>query len=189
MAVKFAEVVDRGRAVLVLVGVVWAVSVVDIALGGALNRFGIVPRETSGLVGIPLAPFLHTGFPHLLSNTVPLLVLGAMVALRGVRAFWWCTVLVTVVGGLGVWLLARPAAHVGASGVVFGYLGFLISAGWFERKPASIAIAALVLFLYSGVLWGVLPGDSRMSFEAHLFGLLAGVYGGWLTSRGRRGRR
>lgn len=186
---KGQQIVERGRALLALVGLIWAVSVVDILLGGALNRFGIVPRDVWGLTGIPLAPLLHTGFPHLLSNTVPLVVLGAMVSLRGVTAFWSCTALVTAVGGLGVWLLARPAVHVGASGLVFGYLGFLISAGWFERKPGSIAIAVVVVFMYSGVLWGVLPGDSRMSFEAHLFGLLAGVLAGWMTGRGRGHRR
>lgn len=186
MGVEASRIVDRARAVLALVGVVWVVSVVDIVLGGALNRFGIVPRDLSALPGIAFAPFLHTGFAHLASNTVPLLVLGAMVALRGVAAFWWCTTLVAVGGGLGVWLLARPAVHVGASGVVFGYLGFLLSAAWFERKAGSIAIALVVMFLYSGVLWGVLPGDARMSWEGHLFGLLAGVLAGWII--GRRGR-
>ena len=96
MGVEASRIVDRGRAVLALVGVVWVVSVVDIVLGGALNRFGIVPRDLSALPGIAFAPFLHTGFAHLASNTVPLLVLGAMVALRGVAAFWWCTTLVAV---------------------------------------------------------------------------------------------
>jgi membrane associated rhomboid family serine protease len=186
MARNVERVVERGRAVLGLVGAIWVVSLADLLLGGALKRLGIEPRDVGGLVGIPLAPFLHRGLGHLASNTVPLLVLGAMVALRGVKDFWWCTLLVTVVGGLGVWLFARPAIHVGASGVVFGYLGFLVSAGWFERRPSSIAIALLVVFLYSGVLWGILPGQAHLSWEAHLFGLAAGVLAGWISARRQR---
>ena len=177
------QVLPRARAVIGLVAVLWVVGAVNLVLGGALERFGIRPREVSGLVGIPLAPFLHAGLLHLVSNTVPMLILGAMVAVRGVKSFWGCTAFVAVVGGLGVWLFGRPAYHVGASGVVFGYFGFLVAAGWFERKVVPVLLALVTIFLYSGVLWGLLPLSARVSWEGHLFGLLAGALWGWMVSR------
>jgi membrane associated rhomboid family serine protease len=159
------------------VALIWLVEVVDLLVfHGALDRAGIRPRTEGGLWGILLAPFLHLGVAHLIANTVPLLVLGWLVIVRGVRDFLWATLVVVLLGGLGVWLFGRPGTiHVGASGLVFGYLGYLLFRGLWERSAAAIAIALVAGFLYGGALWGVLPGQRGVSWEGHFFGLAGGA--------------
>lgn len=177
----------RVAPIALFVAAVWIVSLVNLALGGVLNDLGIRPRRVDGLPGLLGAPFLHGGLIHLISNTLPLAVLGALVALRGAAVFWTVTVLVAMLGGLAVWLLGRTALHIGASGVVFGYFGYLVALGWFERKLASIGIAVLTLALYSGLIWGVLPLRATVSWEGHLFGLLAGVLAAYWHARAVKG--
>ena len=171
----------------VLVGVLWIEEVVDLFLGGALDRFGIRPREVAGLIGIPLAPFLHAGFPHLVANTLPLIVLGWFVMLRETWHFFAVSAVVILLGGLGVWIFgASGSVHVGASGLVFGWLGYLMLGGWFERRIPTILGSLLVAVLYGGLVLGVLPGTPGVSWESHLFGFLAGVLMAWVLAR--RGR-
>lgn len=147
----------------------------QLAFDGDLDRFGIVPRTLDGLTGVALAPLLHAGFGHLLANTVPLLVLGALIALKGLRRLVTVAVGVTVLGGLGVWVFGRSAIHLGASGVVFGFFGYLVAAGVFERRLRSVVLAVIAVLLYGGLVWGALPGTPGVSWESHLAGLLAGV--------------
>jgi membrane associated rhomboid family serine protease len=158
------------------VGLIWLVELVDLLVfRGALDAAGIRPRDPEALWGIVLAPFLHRGLPHLVANTVPLLVLGWLVLVRRRRDFLLITALVTVVGGLGVWLFARPQTiHLGASGVVFGYLGYLLLRAWFERSLAAVLLALIAGLLYGSALWGVLPGQRGISWEGHLFGFAGG---------------
>lgn len=158
-------------------GVLWALELVDVLLlGESLDLFGIRPRNVDALSGILAAPFLHGGLAHLLANTIPLAVLGWLVLLRALKTFVIVTVLVTVIGGLAVWLFAAPnTIHIGASGLIFGYLGYLLLRGWFERSFTSILIAIVVAVVYGGALWGVLPGQRGVSWEGHLFGFLAGA--------------
>ncbi|HEY9647943.1 MAG TPA: rhomboid family intramembrane serine protease [Chroococcidiopsis sp.] len=158
-----------------MVALMWAIELLDQALGGSLDRFGILPRTVTGLRGIVLAPFLHGGWSHLMSNTVPFVVLGWLVMLRRTSDFFWVTAIAMLVGGLGTWLLGSPAYHIGASGVIFGYLGFLLSRGYFERNIASIAFSAVVGIVYGGLLWGVLPSQPGISWEGHLFGFIGGA--------------
>jgi membrane associated rhomboid family serine protease len=167
----------RFRVLLGFVALIWLVELVDLLLfGGALDRAGIRPRSEGGLWGIVLAPFLHAGPAHLIANTVPLLVLGWLVMVRGMRDWLWVTVVVVLLGGLGVWLFGRPATiHVGASGLAFGYLGYVLMRGFFERSLAAIAIAVVAGLLYGGALWGVLPGQRGVSWEGHFFGLAGGA--------------
>lgn len=174
-----------------LVALLWALELVDgFALGGSLDAWGIRPRDPDHLVGILCAPFLHGGFPHLVANTVPVLVLGAFVLLKDTRHFFVVLAVTTLLGGLGVWLFGRPGSvHIGASLWVFGLLGYLLAAGWFERSVGTILLSVLVFALYGGALWGVLPGERAVSWESHLFGLLAGVLSArWLLGRRRRRR-
>ena len=177
----------RSRAVLLgaFVGTIWVVELVDLLfLRGGLDYLGIRPRDTSWLWGIVLAPFLHGGLPHLIANTAPLLILGGLVLLRRRRDYVMVTVIVALAGGLGVWLVApRNTIHLGASGVAFGYLGYLIARTWFERSLTSLAIALVAGFLYSGALLGVLPGQRGISWEGHLFGLVTGGATGALVRR------
>lgn len=166
---------DGVKFVAALVVLLWVLEGLDLALGGALDRHGLRPRELAGLEGIVFAPFLHGGFGHLASNTVPFAVLGSLVMTRGMRAFLLTTATIVLLGGALTWLFGRSANHIGASGLVFGWLGFLLVAGLVERSLASIAIAVVVGFLYGGLLWGVLPSDPRISWEGHLFGAVAGA--------------
>ena len=141
---------------------------------GVVYALAVVPRRLDGLVGVLGAPLVHGSFAHLAANTLPLLVLGGMVAVRGAVYYLTTTLAIAVLGGLGLWLLGRSAAHVGASGVIFGYFGFLVGRGYYERSLPSVAVAVLVAVVYGGMIGGVLPRDDRVSWEAHLFGLLAG---------------
>jgi membrane associated rhomboid family serine protease len=162
--------------VVVLVAVMWVTETVDTVLGGRLDSLGIEPREVDGLTGVVLAPFLHAGFGHLLSNTVPLLVLGALVALSGLARVLAVTVLVVLVSGLGTWLLApAPSLHIGASGLVFGWAAYLVARGLFDRRLRSIATGVLVAAVYgTSVLFGLLPREG-VSWQGHLFGALGGL--------------
>ncbi|HEY9659224.1 MAG TPA: rhomboid family intramembrane serine protease [Allocoleopsis sp.] len=157
------------------VAVMWAIEVLDLLLGGSLDRYGILPRTLIGLRGILFAPFLHAGFAHLIANTIPFLTLGWMVMLRRTSDFFEVTAIVMVLGGLGTWLFGSPGFHIGASGVIFGYLGFLLSRGYFERRVGSILFSIVVLFLYGGLLWGVFPTNPLISWQGHLFGFIGGI--------------
>ena len=154
---------------------IWAVEGVNVLAGRQLDSLGILPRHLSGLLGIPLSPFIHGNVSHALVNTLPFLALGSLVALRGVRVFVTVSVFVILGGGAAVWLFGRSAYHVGASGLIFGYFGYLVALGWYERSSVAILTALLTLFLYGGLVWGVLPSRSFISWEGHLFGMLAGV--------------
>ncbi len=170
-----------------LVGLMWAIEILDLFLGGALNQFGIRPRSVVGLRGILFAPFLHGSLFHLMANTVPFIILGWLVMLRRTSDFWPVTIIVTLVAGLGTWLFAPSlTVHIGASGVVFGYLGFLISRGYFERSFGAIALSLVVGLLYGGMIWGVLPGQLGISWQGHLFGFLGGILAAQLLSEPRR---
>ncbi len=144
-------------------------------MGHQMNAWGIFPRSVHGLAGIPLAPFLHGSFGHVISNSIPFLVMGGLIAFRGRQVLLRVSFIVIGVGGSGVWLLGRSAVHIGASGLVFGYFGYLVARGWYERRLGSILLAIVVIILYGGLILGVLPARGLVSWEAHLFGLIAGV--------------
>jgi membrane associated rhomboid family serine protease len=160
----------------------WAIEFVDtVALDDRLQRHGLRPRNVDGLDGIMWAPFLHTDFGHLASNTVPFLALGGLVAVRGMRYWAWITAITIVIGGGATWLLGGSGLHVGASGVVFGYFGAILGAAVFERRVRTLGAALIALGFYSSLIAGVIP-QPQISWEGHLFGLLAGVLASkWLA--------
>ena len=161
--------------VALLVAVMWAVEVVDLIPGTDLDRWGIRPRQLSGLVGIATAPFLHNGLGHLIGNTLPFLILGGLIAASGIARYFQVTLLVALVSGLGTWLTGPARTdHIGASGVVFGYLTYLLGRGFFERKLTYLAVGLVVLFFYGGILWGLFPKDG-ISWQGHVFGAIGGV--------------
>ena len=169
---------------------VWSIEIIDFLLfGGRLNQYGIRPRALSGLWGIPLAPLLHGDFNHLIANTVPLLTLSWWVMMRSIGTWFSATVMITLLGGAGTWLLgglfaAGQTVHIGASGVIFGYLGFLLARGYYERTMGAIAISLFVLVTYGAMFWGLLPTQPGVSWESHLFGFLSGIVAAyWLTSK------
>lgn len=166
--------------------VMWVVEVADRIAGGRLDRYGIEPRDPEGLEGIALAPFLHASWGHLIGNTIPFLVLGAVIALGGALRVAAVTAVVAVVGGLGTWL-AGPAntVHIGASGVVFGYATYLIARGVFSRSLAQLAAALVVLAVWgTTLLRGLVPEDG-ISWQGHLFGAVGGVLAARLLHRRR----
>lgn len=178
------EVIKKNFASLMLfIAAIWVVEVANFFLGHGLTAWGILPRQASGLIGIPLAPFLHGGLWHAASNTLPLLILGSLMLIGGRARFWAMTTGIVLLGGFLVWLFARSALHVGASGLVFGYFGALLARAYFERSLLSIAIACATMILYGGMLWGILPLRGYISFEGHLFGLVAGIVMAWLSHR------
>jgi len=158
-----------------LVVLCWVVALADLVLDHRFMGYGIRPRTRNGLLGILFCPFLHGGFHHLILKTLPLLVLGLLVALRGIGSFMGASLLIIVLGGAGVWIFGQPANHIGASGLIFGYFGFLLARGWIVRDLGSILIAVFVLLAYGGMIWGILPLRAHVSWESHLFGLLAGI--------------
>lgn len=161
--------------VVVMVGVMWVVEIVDLIPRVDPDRWGIRPRELGGLTGVPAAPFLHNGFGHLIGNTIPLLILGSVIAFSGIQRVVQVTVIVVAISGLGTWLLGSDnSLHIGASGLVFGYLTYLLARAVFERKFAYLIGGLIVLFLYGSVLWGLVPRPG-ISWEGHLFGAIGGV--------------
>ena len=170
------ETKSRIVALALVIGAVWAVSLVALSYGDALiYRLALVPRRIDGLLGIVGMPFVHGSFGHLMSNTMSLLVFGAFLLFRGVRYYVMVSLGIVGLGGVLLWLFGREAAHIGASGVVFGYFGFLLTRGVYERSFQSVAVAGLVVLLYGGMIWGVLPGADGVSWDGHLAGLVAGI--------------
>jgi membrane associated rhomboid family serine protease len=174
----FANLIDRLQILAVLVAIAWIVYLVNfLVLGGILNQLGVRPRTLTGLLGIPISAFLHSDARHLLGNTQGFLLLGGrLILLRGTDDFTLVSLFTLLTSGFGIWLFGRPPNHVGASGVLFGYFGFLLLRGYFERNAVSAILSILMIALYSTTLWRVLPSDNTgISWEGHLFGFLGGA--------------
>ena len=170
---------------------IWALEILDLLfLGGALNAYGIRPRSIIGLRGILFAPFLHGGLAHLVANTVPFLTFGWLIMLREASDFFVVTAVTMLISGLGVWLFGSPyTIHIGASGLIFGYFGFLLLRGYFERSFSAILFSLIVGLLYGSLIWGVLPLQVGISWQGHLFGFLGGVLAARLLARRRNFNR
>lgn len=159
-----------------LAAIAWALEIFDLILFGFLDSFGIQPRTIRGLFGVAATPFLHLGFGHLISNTLPFFVLGGIVLIGGRKIFLLASLLILAIGGGAVWTLGPGATnHIGASGLIFGYLGFLLARGIFEKSGFWIVVSIIVLVFYGGMIAGVLPGQAGVSWQGHLFGFLGGV--------------
>ena len=141
-----------------------------------ITKFGIIPRTSWGLIGIFTSPFLHSGIRHLVSNTIPLIVLLFILNYFYHRKAFTVIVFTVIIGGFFVWVFGRSANHIGASGLIYGLAGFLITNGFVEKKLLPLIISAGVIFLYGGLIWGVFPTVySYVSWEGHLFGTIAGI--------------
>jgi membrane associated rhomboid family serine protease len=194
--------VAGGATIVSFVALLYAVEFFDQLGDHQLDRNGIRPEETDGLWGIIFAPLLHASWQHLMANTIPALVLGFLVTLAGMSRFIWATAIVWIVGGFGTWLIGNFGSpcgetdHIGASGLIFGWLTFLLVFGFFTRSGWQIVIGILVLFVYGGVLWGAVPVLNvcgGVSWQAHLCGGIAGILAAYLLSsperKAREGRR
>ncbi len=174
-----------------LLVLMWLLEMVDQSTGHSLDQFGIVPRDPETAGHIMLAPWLHFGWGHLIANSGPFLVLGVLTYIAGFARWLFTTLSSVIVSGVTVWLTA-PAGSItaGASGLVFGYLTYLLIRGFFTRKPGQIVLAVLVLIVYGSVLFGVLPTASGVSWQGHLGGAVGGGLAAWLQhGRNRRPHR
>jgi len=178
---------DGFALIALMIAVMWITEIVDLAADHRLDRLGIEPRESDGLIGVVTAPFLHLGFGHLIANTIPFAVLGLTIALNGLRRILAVTAIVALISGLGTWLVAPDnTVHIGASGVVFGFATYLLARGWFDRRLVNIAIAVVVAIVFGGVLLGGLLPERGISWQAHLFGAVGGVVAARLLNRTAR---
>jgi membrane associated rhomboid family serine protease len=171
------------RVLLTLGALLIVIEVANLLTGNALNQFGVVPRTLSTLPYIFTAPFLHGTPTHLMANLVPLLLFMWLTMQWGKRTFLIATLSALLIGGLGVWLFGRSATHIGASGMVYGYFGFLVLAGFRSNKVRYLLISLVVAALYGGMLVGVLPTSKFISFEYHLFGFIGGLFVAWHWAR------
>jgi membrane associated rhomboid family serine protease len=169
--------------------VLYLIELVDMFLGGDLDSFGIRARELDGLDGVIWAPLLHLGWEHLFSNTVPVLIFAFLAMAGGIGRWVAVTATIWILGGLGVWLMGPSnTITIGASGLAFGWLAYLLVRGLFNRSTGQIVVAVVLLFIWGGMLWGVLPGNPGISWQGHLFGALAGVLAAWVTARADKSR-
>lgn len=162
-----------------LIALMWLLEGIDfIFFRQGLNNLGVRPRTMGGLFSIFLMPLLHSGFDHLTANTVPLLFLGWLVMVRRMADFFVVTLLVVVVSGFGVWLLGGTnTIHIGASGLIFGYFGYLLARGFFDKSVTSFLLTVVVLLFYSSLIFGILPiFQNGVSWQGHLFGFFGGVW-------------
>jgi membrane associated rhomboid family serine protease len=185
-----------GATIVSFVALLYIIEAWDAVNHQELNSDGIRPLESDGLWGIIWAPLLHANWEHLIANTGPALVLGFLVTLAGMSRFIYATAIVWILGGLGTWLIGNIGAppgvetnHIGASGLIFGWLTFLIVFGFFTRKAWQIIVGIVVLFIYGGVLLGALPGTFGVSWQGHLCGGIAGVLAAYLLSGPERKAR
>jgi len=169
------EIFKLVKVPLIMVGVLWLVHFWKISSNHNFGQYGVFPREWSGMKGILLAPFIHGDFKHLISNSVPLLVLTTILIYFYRKVALPVFVIIYVLTGFAVWLLARRSYHIGASGVVYGLVSFIFWSGIFRRNLRSIVLALVVTILYSGYFAGIVPNEDGVSWESHLFGAFAGL--------------
>ena len=173
--------------IILLTTICWLVFLVNnVMWGGSLDRYGIAPRQVSSLPGIIFAPFLHGSYRHLAANTLPLLILGAIICGRGRGEFVVVTVIGILLGGGLTWLFARSAHHIGASGLIFCYFGYLASLAWFNRTFGTLLLSVVCIVGYGGLVRGIVPTSSGISWESHLAGLIAGVVLAWFMAKLKR---
>jgi len=166
---------SRSATLLTTTASAWVVYAADAVTPGHLGH-GIVPRTMYGLTGIVMAPFLHANLQHLIANTIPFVILGAMILLRGTQTFLRVTIISALIAGFGTWLFGLPGTmHIGASGVVFGFFGYLLFRGVYDRRVSSILIAIVVAVLYGGSLLMSLVPAAGISWSGHVFGFIGGI--------------
>jgi len=162
----------------------WILELLDQLSGNQLDQLGIHAREIDGMPEILTAPFLHAGWDHLISNSLPFVVLGFLVLLSGLARWLVSSLIIIVISGMTAWLLTPVHTIIlGASGLIFGWLTYLLARGLWSRRPAQVVIAVLVLLVYGGLIWGLFPGNAGISWQAHLGGAVGGVLAAWLLHR------
>jgi len=158
----------------------WIVFLLSFLLNEDFSRMGLLPRNLVGLLGIVTSPLIHADFSHIFSNTIPLIILGWIIFSVYPKLSYLLFVFIYLVTGLLVWIFARQVDHIGASGIVYGFVSFLFFSGIFRRDNKSIALALVITFLYGGLVWGMIPGLKGISWESHLFGAITGLLAAYM---------
>jgi len=175
--VKQQTVLKEFKILIVSIVTFWVVEVLDVfVFQGGLDRYGVQPHSVIGLRGIVFAPFLHGGFGHLMANTIPFITLGWLTMSQETSDFYVVSIMSALVGGIGVWVFGSPdSIHIGASILIYGYLGFLLLRGYFQKNFPSIALSIFVAIAYGSFIWGVFPSKVGVSWQGHLFGFIGGA--------------
>ena len=186
--VKKKPVLKEFKILFVSVILFWIIEIVDYTIfHGSLDQYGIKPRDPSALWGVLLAPLLHGGFGHLMANTIPFVTLGWLTMLQETSDFYIVSALSAVVGGVGVWIFGAPnSVHIGASILIYGYLGFLLLRGYFQKNFPSIGLSVFVAVIYGGLVWGVFPSQMGVSWQGHLFGFIGGAIAAKMIAKEKR---
>ncbi len=166
-----------------IIGALWVLNILSWLAGSPLNLLGIYPRKLPGLIGIPFSSIPHQNFSHLLLNSIPLFFLGmALLITRGTSETIWISLVITIVGGFGVWLFARKGLHIGASSLVSGYFGYILISAYTQPGIITVLLALVALYYFGGIFFGIFPGKKETSWEGHLFGFLSGVLCAYLPN-------
>lgn len=179
------KIIDSIKIVMILIIFIWLVEIFNILVGHSLYIYGILPRNIDGLKGIIFHPFIHGSIEHIILNTIPLFVLGVFVASEGRATFIKVSLSTIFLGGSLLWLLGRESFHIGSSVLIFGYFGFILANTLYKRTIGSIIISILTLILYGGLIYGIFPINSYVSWEGHLFGMITGAYAAKISIKKR----
>jgi membrane associated rhomboid family serine protease len=156
--------------------IIWLVKIIEVTFKSDFYVYGIFPLTAGGLKGILLSPFIHGDFSHLISNSLPLLVLGAALFYFYRSVAFRVLIFSMLITGFWVWIAARPSFHIGASGIIYSLAAFLFTSGVIRKHPRLMAISLLVVFIYGGMVWGIFPIKERVSWESHLMGMTCGIF-------------
>jgi membrane associated rhomboid family serine protease len=184
---KQKTVLKEFKILIVAIAIFWTLEIADLLLfNGGLDSYGIQPHSIIGLRGIVFAPLLHGGFPHLMANTIPFVTLGWLTMIQETKDFYIASIMSALIGGAGVWLFGSPnSVHIGASILIYGYLGFLLLRGYFQHNFPSIALSIFVAIAYGGFIWGVFPSQMAVSWQGHLFGFIGGAIAAKMVAQKR----
>jgi membrane associated rhomboid family serine protease len=177
---KLSEIFYQLRFPVLLIVILWLTEFYETFSGHDLYRWGIYPREWDSLIGVITAPLIHSDFEHLISNTVPLFTLTSVMIFFYRKVALPSYIVIQIFTGLAVWIFARPSYHIGASGVVYGLVSFVFWSGVFRRNIKSIVLALIIVVMYSGYFYGILPNKEGVSWESHLFGGIVGIFAAFL---------
>ena len=198
--VKKNTALKEFKILIVSLALFWIIEVADVLIFShsircganltGLDCYGIRPQSIAGLWGILFAPFLHGGFGHLIANSIPFLTLGWLTTIQKTSDFYLASLASALVGGLGVWAFGSPSSvHIGASILIYGYLGFLLLRGYFQKNMLSIGVSIFVAIAYGSFIWGVFPSEVGVSWQGHLFGFIGGAIAAKMVATEKRASR
>jgi len=166
--------------VLKLIGVLWAIQIINFVLGYRLNFLGIYPRNIFGLPGIVCSPFLHGNFNHLFFNSIPLFVLINLALFNGRFEFYCISIIIILISGVALWLFGRKAIHIGSSTLIMGYFGYLLINAYHQPTMVTVLLALVCIYYFGGLFLALFPGKKGISWEGHVFGFVAGIAAAFL---------